>query len=115
MNRKSLFILAALVLLAYGSSKLSQLNNNKALVFDKNKPPDVLMLSTKSCIYCKKARAFFKQQQLPYTELDIEESDKNMHMFQLLGGRGTPLIVIEGQTLHGFNKSDIRRAIEESK
>ncbi len=72
------------------------------------------MLSTQSCRYCKQARAFFNYHQLAYTELDIEASEKNMRMFQLLGGRGTPLIVIDGQTLHGFDEADVRRALKKS-
>lgn len=114
MNRKVLFTLVVLVVLAYASSRLSQLHSDKALVFDKSNPPEILMLSTQSCNYCKKARAFFREHQLSFTELDIETSDKNMQMFQLLGGRGTPLIVIDGRILHGFEESEIRHTIQKN-
>jgi len=114
MNRKTFLFLALILFVIYSFSQLSNQQSNEAVVFNKESPPKILMLSTQSCRYCKQARQFFKQHELPYTELDIETSDKNMQMFQLLGGRGTPLIVIDGQSLHGFDERSVRRAIKES-
>ena len=112
MKQKPAFIIVLLLFFAYSLSQLGKFIPHEALVFDRQNPPKILMLSTQDCAYCAKARDFFKQYQLPYRELDIEASDKNMQMFQLLGGQGTPLIIIEGVTIHGFDENGIRQAIK---
>jgi len=114
MNKKGYFFVALLLFFIYSFTQLGNQQSNENIIFNKEKPPKILMLGTQSCRYCKQARSFFKKYELPYSELDIEASDKNMQMFQLLGGRGTPLIVIDGQTLQGFDESSIRRAIKNS-
>ena len=114
MNKKPYIVIALILFFIYAASQLSNKESSEALVFNKTKPPKILMLGTQTCVYCKKARRFFKQHEVPYTELDIDVSDKNMRMFQLLGGRGTPLIVIDGQAIQGFDEYSIRHAIKSS-
>lgn len=112
MLQKKIFFIPLLLFLFYSFSQLGNKTSNEIIEFDKDNPPKILMLTTKNCIYCKKARIFFEENQLPYSELDIETSEKNMNMFQLLGGTGTPLIIIEGQKISGFNETAIRAALK---
>lgn len=73
--------------------------------------PQIVMFGTPSCKYCQQARAFFAKHQLNYIEYDIETNDEQRKMFDLLGGRGTPLIIINKELLHGFDESAVRSAL----
>lgn len=74
-------------------------------------PPEIVMFGTRSCHYCQLAKAFFAKHNLPYTEHDIELSDKHRELFYLMGGRGTPLLIVNGEIIHGFEESLIRDAL----
>lgn len=103
----SLLILAYLVLLSQGRPVYSE----APVELRHANPPEIVMFSTRSCKYCEIARGFFAKHNLPYTEHDIELSDKHMQTFQLLGGRGTPLILINGNIIHGFDEQMLRDAL----
>ena len=81
------------------------------IVFDKNRPPEIIMFSSQSCHYCDNARQFFNKYQLSYTENDIDISDKHRQMFSILGGKGTPLIIVNKEIIHGFDEDRIRKAL----
>lgn len=74
-------------------------------------PPQIIMFGSQSCEYCKLARHFFDKHQLPYTENDIDISDKHRQTFDILGGKGTPLIIINKELIHGFDEAMIRDAL----
>ncbi len=74
-------------------------------------PPQIVMYGTRNCMYCVIAKQFFEKHQLPYTEYDIEVSDKHMQTFYLLGGRGTPLLIVNRQLIHGYDEQLIRDAL----
>ena len=99
-----LFFASYLIVAKFSSDTLS----NSPVVLSKANPPEILMFGTQSCKYCKLARQFFDKHQLPYTEHDIDTSDKHREMFYLMGGKGTPLIIVNGQVIHGFDERYIR-------
>ena len=73
--------------------------------------PNIVIYSTENCSYCYITKAFFEKHNLPYTEYDIDRSEKHMNMFYLLGGRGTPLTIINKEIIHGFNEGLMREAL----
>lgn len=85
--------------------------SNTPVQLSKANPPQIIMYSSYNCKYCELAKAFFKQHKLPYTEYNIDTSDKRAQMFYLLGGRGTPLLIINKEIIHGFDERLIRRAL----
>lgn len=74
-------------------------------------PPEIVMFGTQSCPYCRLARDFFNKHHLNYLEHDIETSDEQRRVFDLLGGRGTPLLIINKKLIHGFDESVAREAL----
>jgi glutaredoxin len=74
-------------------------------------PPDysaqhsegVVLYATDWCGYCKKTRAFFKENNIAYVEYDIEKSDEGKSQYDRLHGSGIPLVVIHGEVLRGYN------------
>jgi glutaredoxin len=74
-------------------------------------PPQIILFGTRDCPYCELAKAFFHKHNLPYIEHDIETSDEQRKMFDLLGGQGTPLLIINKQLIHGFDEQAMREAL----
>jgi len=111
-NNRLFFIVALAFLLAFMLVRhYSTGLSDKPLVIHGQNPPEILMFGTQSCPYCAEARAFFAKHKLAYTEKDIEKSDSARNMFYLLGGRGTPLIIVNGVALHGFDEQMLRETL----
>jgi glutaredoxin len=111
--KQSFFIIAAFFLAAFFlvSHYSTRLMSDEPVVLTRGDPPKILMFGTQSCKYCQLAREFFTLHQLPYEEKDIEVSDRNMQMFYLMGGRGTPLVIVNGDVIHGFDEQAIRDSL----
>ena len=75
--------------------------------------PKVVMYTTPTCGYCHRAKAYFNQRGIQFTELDVTKSARARRRFKALNGRGVPLIVIGDQRIPGFNKSAIDRALDQ--
>lgn len=74
--------------------------------------PRVVMYAVPDCGYCVQARRYFTAQGIEFTEYNINRSAKRYREFLRYGGRGTPLLRIDGQTLHGFNRQAIDAALQ---
>jgi glutaredoxin len=111
--KNAFFVITILFLAAYFlvSNYSSEHLSDEPVTLTRAEPPEILMFSTQSCKYCRLARKFFALHKLPYDERDIEASDKDMQVFYLMGGKGTPLIVVNGEVIHGFDEQAIRDAL----
>lgn len=69
-------------------------------------PLDVVLYSTKTCGYCRKLRALFRQHGVAWQEIDIESSQAAEQEFKSRGGHGVPLVFINGQRIQGFSEED---------
>jgi glutaredoxin 3 len=74
-------------------------------------PPQIVIFGTRDCTYCHLAKQFFNKHNLSYIEYDIEIDDEQRRMFDLLGGRVTPLMIINKELLHGFDEKMVRKAL----
>lgn len=81
--------------------------------FSPEQSPVVVMYAVPDCGYCRQARVYFAGQGIEYVEYNINKSAKRLGEFRRLGGRGTPLIRIEGKTIHGFNRQAIEAALNQ--
>jgi glutaredoxin len=73
---------------------------------------DVVMYAVPDCGYCRKARQYFSKQGIEYVEYNINKSSRRLKEFMRLGGRGTPLILIDGKVIQGFNTQAIQAALK---
>lgn len=71
----------------------------------------VILYSTSWCGACKQAKAFLNRHGIAYTEYDVEKSAEGRRQFEALGGRGVPLMVIEGTTVIGYNPDEMKRLL----
>jgi glutaredoxin len=112
MRKNIPLIIAVGLLIAYGAlMQRSGTSLSDEPVVLHHSPPQIVMFGTRSCMYCQQAREFFKKHNLPYVEHDIELSDEHRRLFDLLGGRGTPLLIINKEIIHGFDERAVRDAL----
>jgi len=69
----------------------------------------VTMYSTSWCGYCKKARNYFNKKNISYVEYDIEKDQRAKHEYDLLGGKGVPVILVGKKKMNGFNIAGFER------
>lgn len=62
----------------------------------------VVMYGASWCGYCRKARTYFKSNNIPFREKDIENSKTAKQEFDRLGGGGIPLIFVGKKSMRGF-------------
>lgn len=67
--------------------------------------PKVIMYATSWCPYCRKARSYFRDKRIAYTEYDIERDRNAKRRYDALGGRGIPVILVGDKRLDGFDVS----------
>lgn len=65
----------------------------------------VTIYTTPTCVYCKMAKEFFKQNNINYEEknvlTDLKARDE---MIQKSGQMGVPVIDVDGQLIVGFDR-----------
>lgn len=82
-----------------------------ARIARRQRHPKVVMYTTPTCGYCHRAKAYFNEHGIAYTEVDVTTSSQGRRDFKRLNGRGVPLILIGDQRISGFNPSAIDQAL----
>jgi len=72
----------------------------------------VIVYGTTSCVYCRMAKEFFKDNKIEYTEKDVylDESARN-EMIKMTGQSGVPVIKIGDEIIIGFDKETIKKLL----
>ena len=63
---------------------------------------DVVMYSAEWCGVCTRARNYFRSNDIPFSEYDVEKSSRGKREYQRLGGSGVPIIFVGKRRLNGF-------------
>ncbi len=74
----------------------------------------VILYATAWCGYCKKARELMDSNNIPYFEYDIEKSKEGNEQHKNLGGKGIPVLLINGEVIKGYSASRILALANES-
>ena len=72
----------------------------------------VVLYATQWCGYCKQARRFLDSKGIPFKEYDIEKSEEGRKAYEALGGRGSPMIDVNGTLIRGFAPDEILAALK---
>ncbi|WP_085711675.1 MULTISPECIES: glutaredoxin family protein [unclassified Pseudomonas] len=72
----------------------------------------VVLYTTDWCGYCKQTKRFLDQKGIPFREFDIEKDAEARKAYEALGGRGIPLIDVNGTLIRGFDPDDILAALK---
>lgn len=79
---------------------------------DEKKYPRVIMFSTPTCSYCRKAKQYFRQKQVPFRDVDVSKDQAAARdMFRRSGQQGVPQIQIGNQIVVGFDRPKIDRLL----
>lgn len=72
----------------------------------------VVLYATPTCGYCKKARRFFEENGIAYSERNVNASRAASKEMQALGGSGVPTILIDGElVIRGWNERALRDSL----
>lgn len=105
----ALLVLAALAAQAWWTRHLRA--DAAADVVALARPGDIHMLSSDSCGVCDQARRWFIAHQVPFTECSIERDSACRASFEARMAPGTPVLLVRGRTLLGFNAQSLRAAL----
>lgn len=83
--------------------------------FNVDGSPKLVMYGASWCPYCKKAREFFQDKNIVFTELDVEQDPKAQARYQLIKSSGYPLIYVGEKRFEGFDQSGILQALDSVK
>lgn len=68
---------------------------------------DIVLYGAVWCGYCEQTRQLLASHNVDYCEYDIERSAEGYKQYQSLGGGGVPLVLFNGEVIHGYNKPEI--------
>ena len=111
---RSVLVLAALVLGAFAAMQGLQAWSRARLgpqVAAAAKPGDIFMIASLTCVYCAAARAWFEANRVPFTECLIERDARCAAHYNALMAPGTPVLLVRGQRLLGFNAQAVADAL----
>lgn len=72
----------------------------------------IKLYTTPSCTYCTKAKKYFKENRIPFTEYNVARDMRRAdEMVKKSGQMGVPVIDVNGRVIVGFNQPEIERAL----
>ena len=72
----------------------------------------ITMYTTPSCTYCTKAKAWFRENRVKFTEYDVSRDPRRAdEMVRKSGQQGVPVIDVNGRIIVGFNQPEIEKAL----
>lgn len=76
----------------------------------------IKVYSSDSCGYCQKLKSYLDSRNISYTVIDVNESEDNAYeLIRLTGQSAIPVTIIGDETIIGFDKPAIDKALENYK
>ena len=73
---------------------------------------DVVLFSAEWCVFCHKARDYFRSAGIRFKEYDIEKSREGARKYKRLGATGIPVILVGSRQLNGFSETAFKSVYE---
>lgn len=71
--------------------------------------PRVVMYATDWCPYCAKAREYFADNGIRFTEYDIDKDPAARRRYDAMGATGVPVILVGDRRINGFSVEGFER------
>ncbi len=72
----------------------------------------VVLFSTSTCSWCRRAKRYFKDHRVPFKEVDVERDPKAARdIARKTGQTGVPVIKIGNRWIVGFDKERIEKEL----
>ena len=79
---------------------------------EKKKYPRVIVFSTPTCSYCRKAKQYLRQKQVPFRDVDVSRDQAAARdMVRRSGQQGVPQLRIGNKIVVGFDRPKIDRLL----
>jgi len=75
----------------------------------------VVLYSTTWCGHCKRARSYFQNNGIAFTEYDVETSARGKADYTRLGARGVPIILVGDKRMNGFSPESFEQLYASAK
>jgi len=76
----------------------------------------VKIYSTPTCPWCKKAKAYLTEKNIPFESVDVSSDQAaQKEMIEKSGQMGVPVLDIDGKIIIGFDVGEIDKALDEMK
>lgn len=73
----------------------------------------VKVYTTPSCVYCQSLKAYFKERNIAFTEIDVSKDQAAAEeMIKKSGQMGVPVLDIDGKIVVGFDKERIVKLLD---
>jgi glutaredoxin-like YruB-family protein len=114
--------LSALILAVANCSTTPTEAKNQSSLAEQSAPaasyPKIVLYTTAWCPICKEAKEYLTSRKIPFTNVDVEESEEAMAIFsEKYQARSVPLIVIgnDEAILKGFKREIFEKTLSELK
>jgi glutaredoxin 3 len=72
----------------------------------------VLVFTTPSCPWCRRAKAYLRERRVPFREVDVsQDAAAARDLVRRTGQMGVPVIQIDGRPIVGFDRPQIDRTL----
>ncbi|MCL5048295.1 MAG: glutathione S-transferase N-terminal domain-containing protein [Firmicutes bacterium] len=72
----------------------------------------VLVFTTPTCPWCNRAKAFLREKQVPYREIDVSKDHRAAaDLVRRSGQMGVPVIEIDNQIVIGFDQRKVSQLL----
>ncbi|MGF1473754.1 MAG: glutaredoxin family protein [Rubrobacteraceae bacterium] len=72
----------------------------------------VVLFSTSTCSWCRRAKRYLREKRVPFKEINIEkDADAAQDLVRKTGQTGVPVIKIGNQWIVGFDQNRIDREL----
>lgn len=72
----------------------------------------VIIYSTPTCIYCRMAKDFLTEKNIPFTDYDLtKDISMRDEVIKKTGQMAVPVIEVDGQTMVGFDKTELSKLL----
>ncbi len=116
-NRRSILGLMALVVAVSAASQWWAGHSQARLgekMAARAQPGDIQMLSSSTCAICTVARQWLQQHEVAFSECFIEKDAACAARFEATRAPGTPVMLVRGQALVGFDAHRVLEALDRS-
>ncbi len=73
----------------------------------------VKIYTTSWCTYCKRAKEFFKEHNIKFEEVNVEDDEAaGQEMIEKSGQMGVPVIDVDGEIIIGFDEPKLRKVLK---
>ena len=72
----------------------------------------VIIYSTPTCVYCRMAKDFLTDKNIPFTEYDLSKDvAKREEVIKKTGQMAVPVIEVDGETMIGFDEGQLSKML----